>query len=126
MLHCRASHIDAGFLHTGILLEFRGSLDTASAPRTHRCLIDAAESGDFVVVDLTEAESIDESGVYALEAALRESRRLGRDFILVAPPGSAIRRSLQSTSFALPGRIYDSVGRVLAFFRVRSMAAATA
>ncbi len=123
MVHCRASHLDAGILHTGILLEFRGSLDTASAPRAHRCLIDAAESGDFVIVDLTEAESIDESGLYALEAALRESRQLGRDFIIVAAPGSPLRRNLESTPFASPGLLGDSLSQVLASLRMKAYAA---
>jgi anti-anti-sigma regulatory factor len=126
MVHCRASHLDVGFLHTGILLEFRGFLDTSSAPRTHRCLIDAIESGDFVIVDLTEAESIDESGLYALEAGLRESRALGRDFIIVAAPGSPIRRTLESTDVAFPGRMYDSLSGVVASLRPRAYAVASA
>jgi anti-anti-sigma factor len=126
MVHCRASHLDAGVLHTGILLEFRGDLDMASAPRTHRCLMDAAESGDFVIVDLTKVEYIDDSGLYALEAGLRESRELGRDFIMIAAPRSAVRRALESAGFAPSAGMHDSLNRVLASVRMGSFAAASA
>jgi anti-anti-sigma regulatory factor len=88
--------------------------------------MDAAESGDFVIVDLTKVEYIDDSGLYALEAGLRESRELGRDFIMIAAPRSAVRRALESAGFAPSAGMHDSLNRVLASVRMGSFAAASA
>lgn len=125
MVHCRASHIDAGILRLGILLEFRGDLDMAGAPRSHRCLIDAVESGDFVIVDLTEVGDIDESGLYALGAALRESRELGRDFILIAEPASRAGKALVDAGITSSVRVFDSLQGAVTSARSEALAAAS-
>jgi anti-sigma B factor antagonist len=69
-----------------------GDLDIVSARDLRDALRDAVREGDGpVVVDLTDADSIDSMSLAALLNTLRRLTRAGRRMAVVCPPGPALR-----------------------------------
>jgi anti-sigma B factor antagonist len=91
----------------GIVITVRGELDMQTVGRLRAALAQAlADDGGAVVVDLSEVEFIDSTGLAALLNALRRLTRAGRRMALV-PGDGPVRRILVLTrldsTFALHG-----------------------
>lgn len=63
-----------------------GELDCETSPQLAAALADASAKGRAVVVDLTELQFIDSSGLHVLMSGMDGARR-----ILVCPPGNVAR-----------------------------------
>jgi anti-sigma B factor antagonist len=72
------------------VVELRGEIDIATADEVFTGLVRAASEG-CVVVDLSEVEFIDASGVNALVGAMRVALRAHRHLALAAPPPQLTR-----------------------------------
>ncbi len=69
-----------------------GELDVYTAPRLREELLAALKQGEVdVVVDLTELEFIDSTGIGVLVAALKRARSMGGDVSLRAAPPAAVK-----------------------------------
>jgi anti-sigma B factor antagonist len=78
-------------------LELSGELDAASAPALRERLAEVATRGAGpLVVDLSELDFIDSTGLSALLNAKRRLTRRDRGFAIVCPPGH-VRRILEVT-----------------------------
>jgi anti-sigma B factor antagonist len=78
-------------------LELVGELDVASAPALRERLAEVAtRGGGPLVVDLTDLNFIDSTGLSVLLNAKRRLTRRGRGFAIVCPPGH-VRRILEVT-----------------------------
>ncbi len=73
-----------------------GELDLATAPRLSEVLDEMAEPGRVILVDLSDTEFMDCSGLAPLLAACERQRELGGDLFLEAPSG-AVSRVLECT-----------------------------
>ncbi len=95
-----AAHIlDVKEDHRGAaqLLELTGELDAASAPALRERLAEVATRGKGpLVIDLSELNFIDSTGLSVLINAKRRLSRRGRGFALVCPAGH-VRRILEVT-----------------------------
>jgi anti-sigma B factor antagonist len=82
----------------GSHLRVAGEIDLATAPQLAVAL-DAAltSNGQVVVLDLSDVEFIDTSGVRALLDGRRLATERGKELTVIAPPGSAARRLLELT-----------------------------
>ena len=57
-----------------VFVTLRGELDLASAPQAHEALAEEAMHGGTIVVDITQLEFIDSTGIRVLLVAWEESR----------------------------------------------------
>jgi stage II sporulation protein AA (anti-sigma F factor antagonist) len=73
-----------------------GELDLATAPRLSQVLAEMAEPGRVILVDLSDTEFMDCSGLAPLVAACEHQRELGGDLFLEAPSG-AVSRVIECT-----------------------------
>jgi stage II sporulation protein AA (anti-sigma F factor antagonist) len=73
-----------------------GELDLATAPRLSQVLAEMAEPGRVILVDLSDTEFMDCSGLAPLVAACKHQRELGGDLFLEAPSG-AVSRVIECT-----------------------------
>jgi anti-sigma B factor antagonist len=81
-------HLDGG----GSVVRVRGALDVAYAYRFDEALRQAERQGqDPLVVDLSEIDFVDSTGLARLVAARRRARRTGRRLVLVRGPASVQR-----------------------------------
>jgi anti-sigma B factor antagonist len=95
--HLEVMHIDERRLGGANVLELHGDLDLRSAPQLRGRLAHALQREVDVIVDLSDVDFIDSTGLAALLNALRRMTRAGRSLTLIAPPGSAAQRLLQLT-----------------------------
>lgn len=80
------------------VLEVHGELDLQTVDALRRLLPDRVSITAPTVVDLTGCGFIDSSGISALVAAWRRAEADGHPgFVLVAPPGSQVRKVLRLT-----------------------------
>jgi anti-sigma B factor antagonist len=86
----RLELVDAGLRAPGIAV--RGEIDVATLPHLEQALDTAIQSssGAFVL-DLTDVEFVDSSGVHALLRARALLAREDRALAVVCPPGAARR-----------------------------------
>jgi anti-anti-sigma factor len=73
-----------------------GELDCATAPRLSKALVDLAEPGRVILVDLSDTEFMDCAGVAPLVAACERQREVGGQVILDAPT-RAVSRVIECT-----------------------------
>ncbi len=86
-----------------------GEIDLHTAPRLQEELAESQRGGSAsVVVDLSDVEFCDSTGVNALLAALRDSRGKGGSLCLVSPQ-AAVRKVLGITGLDRVFTVRDSV-----------------
>lgn len=75
-----------------LLFKLRGSLDLATAPTVRAALSEATEKGTHdLVVDLTQLEFLDSTGLGVLIGAHRRAAEHGGSLRLVVPDGPILR-----------------------------------
>lgn len=90
-----------------------GEIDLYTAPRLQSELSRLPQSGyDRVVVDLSEVEFCDSTGMNVLLAAMKRLRERGGTLELAAPR-SAVRRILQVTGLDTVFTVHDKVPALL-------------
>jgi anti-sigma B factor antagonist len=93
-------------------IKVRGELDLQSAPDL--CARLTAHRGERLLVDLSELEFCDSSGLRALICEAREAQIAGGELILVAPERAAGRRLLRMTGLEEAFGVHPDVQRALA------------
>lgn len=86
-----------------------GELDMAHASEVATLLDDLSDGGQQIVVDLTDLEFIDSSGIHALVRPRSGSARIE----LVCPPGN-VRRVLEVTKLERVLQVHDTLDEALA------------
>ena len=95
------------------LFRLSGSLDVATSPALRAALMEAAEhEGHRLVVDLTQLEFLDSTGLGALIGAHRRASERKGSFRIVAPEGQ-ILRLLRITGLLDVLRVYPSIEAAL-------------
>lgn len=75
-----------------LLFKLRGSLDLATAPTVRAALSDATEKGsNNLIIDLTELEFLDSTGLGVLIGAHRRAAERGETFRLIVSDGPISR-----------------------------------
>lgn len=106
-----ALSVDIKSEHNGsaIIYRLRGSLDLATAPSLRAALIEAANEGKHdIIVDLTELEFLDSTGLGALIGAHRRALENGGRVRLIVREG-AISRLLNITGLMRIFAVYASL-----------------
>jgi len=108
-------HIDLTTAKDGHTLVFalRGSLDIATSPSVRAALTDASDGKQNVVVDLTQLEFLDSTGLGALIGAHRRATENGGSLRLVVREGP-ILRLLNITGLIRVLAVYHSLDDALA------------
>jgi anti-sigma B factor antagonist len=92
-----------------LLFKLRGSLDLATAPTVRAALSDATEKGsNNLIVDLTQLEFLDSTGLGVLIGAHRRAAEHGGTFKLIVSNGP-ISRLLNITGLIAVFAVYHSV-----------------
>ncbi len=92
-----------------LVFKLRGSLDLATAPTVRAALSEAAEQGSHdVIVDLTQLEFLDSTGLGALIGAQRRTTERGASFRLIVSDGR-ISRLLNITGLINVFAVYRSI-----------------
>ncbi len=74
------------------VFELSGSLDIATSPTVRATLLEASARGDHrLIVDLTNVEFLDSTGLGALIGAQRRAREVGGELRLVVKEGQIVR-----------------------------------
>lgn len=74
------------------VFELTGSLDIATSPTVRASLVEASERGDHkLIVDLTQVDFLDSTGLGALIGAQRRAKEFGGDVRLVVKEGQILR-----------------------------------
>ncbi len=74
------------------VFELSGSLDIATSPTVRASLLEASARGDHrLIVDLTNVEFLDSTGLGALIGAQRRAREFGGELRLVVKEGQIVR-----------------------------------
>ena len=106
----RVEPVDAG----RCVVAVSGDLDIATAAHVRRAVQRAGRDGyRLVVVDLREAESLDSSGLAALQAGIRRMRSLGGDLVLVSTD-PVLARMFELVRFERVTAIHASLDEALA------------
>jgi anti-sigma B factor antagonist len=105
-------------LHIGTLGEARslvrvaGEVDLATAPDLAAALDGALAERRPIVIDLSDVEFIDTSGVRVLLDARRHVTEQGIELTVVAPPGSPARRILDLTDLSEALSVVDAADHI--------------
>jgi anti-sigma B factor antagonist len=92
-----------------LVFKLRGSLDLATAPTVRAALVDATEKGDHnLIVDLTQLEFLDSTGLGVLIGAHRRTAERNGTFRLVINDGP-ISRLLNITGLIAVFAVYHSL-----------------
>lgn len=92
-----------------LIFKLRGSLDLATAPTVRAALGDATENGNHdLIVDLTQLEFLDSTGLGVLIGAHRRAAERGGSFRLVISDGP-ISRLLNITGLLGVFSVYHSL-----------------
>jgi anti-sigma B factor antagonist len=92
-----------------LLFKLRGSLDLATAPTVRAALTEAADAGPHdLIVDLTQLEFLDSTGLGVLIGAHRRAAEHGGSFRLIIGDG-AIARLLNITGLIGVFGVYRSL-----------------
>jgi anti-sigma B factor antagonist len=101
-----------------ILARVSGELDLAGARRTGEAIAEAVPtSASGLVVDFTQLDFIDSSGVAMLFDLVRRLTGRRQQLRLVTPGGSPVARVLDIVEFERAAPVHDSVERALAEMR---------
>jgi anti-sigma B factor antagonist len=99
-------HEDGGEL---LIFKLRGSLDLATSPTVRAALMDATEKGKRdLIVDLTQLEFLDSTGLGALIGAHRRASEHGGTLRLIVAEGP-IARLLNITGLIRVFAVYHSI-----------------
>lgn len=92
-----------------LVFKLRGSLDIATAPTVRATLTEAADKGSLhVIVDLTQLEFLDSTGLGVLIGAHRRAAEHGGSFQLIVSDGP-ISRLLNITGLVTVLAVYHSL-----------------
>jgi len=92
-----------------LIFKLRGSLDLATAPTVRAALTEATEKGNHdLIVDLTQLEFLDSTGLGVLIGAHRRAAERGGSFRLIATDGP-ISRLLNITGLIAVFSVYHSI-----------------
>lgn len=92
-----------------LVFKLRGSLDLATAPTVRAALAEATEKGgNHLIVDLTQLEFLDSTGLGVLIGAHRRAAERGGSFRLVISEGP-ISRLLNITGLIAVFAVYHSL-----------------
>jgi anti-sigma B factor antagonist len=92
-----------------LIFKLRGSLDLATSPTVRAALTDATEKGKKdIIVDLTQVEFLDSTGLGALIGAHRRATEHGGSLRLIVSDG-AIARLLNITGLMRVFAVYHSL-----------------
>lgn len=69
-----------------VVVVVSGAFDARAVPSLRRALVKAVRTGDPILIDLTQATSIDREGLTALVAAYRRAERTGAQPLLRTEP----------------------------------------
>ena len=95
-----------------------GELDQATAPELSGPLMEAAEAdGDSVLIDFTECEFIDSTGLAVLVEARERIRDANGQSFSICCPNMQVRRLLEITGIDRSMSLYDSREEALAALR---------
>ena len=97
---------------TAVLFKLRGTLDIATSPTLRAALTEAQTAKKNVVVDLTQVEFLDSTGLGALIGAHRRAEEGGTSVRLIVTEGP-ILRLLAITGLIRALAVYHSVGDAL-------------
>ena len=117
--HIISSHHEDLSLHVrpidgSHVFELSGSLDIATSPTVRAALTDASERGNHrLVVDLTNVEFLDSTGLGALIGAQRRAKEVDGDVRLVVKEGQ-ILRLLRITGLLKVFNVYPTLTAALA------------
>jgi anti-sigma B factor antagonist len=96
------------------VLTVAGEVDVATAPRLRQQLVETASSGqDTLVVDLTEVEFLDSTGLGVLVSGLKRFRTLGGDLVIVCTR-PRILKVFEITGLTTVFGMYENVSDALA------------
>lgn len=82
-------------------------LDRLEAPMAAQALMEAVARGRDVVADLSATAYLDGGGIAVLSAARDACQGRGRRFVVVAPPGAFLRRTLEGLRLIPPLVVVD-------------------
>jgi anti-sigma B factor antagonist len=92
-----------------LVFKLRGSLDLATAPTLRAALNEATETGSqHLIVDLTQLEFLDSTGLGVLIGAHRRAVERGGSFCLIVSDGP-ISRLLNITGLVTVFAVYHSI-----------------
>jgi anti-sigma B factor antagonist len=93
MSHHEELHIDLTTAKDGHTLVFvlRGSFDLATAPSVRAAITDASDGKQDVIIDLTQVEFLDSTGLGALIGAHRRATENGGTFRVIVGEGPILR-----------------------------------
>jgi anti-sigma B factor antagonist len=92
-----------------LVFKLRGSLDIATAPTVRAALSEATENdGHHLIVDLTQLQFLDSTGLGVLIGAHRRAAEHGGSFRLIVSEGS-ISRLLNITGLVSVFAVYHSI-----------------
>ncbi len=94
--------------HTANVVEIDEELDLSTIPRWDHRVESAGEESRTVVLDMTSVPFIDSAGVRTLFRWALAAERAGIDLIVVAPPGSPVRRQLEILELETIAPVVDS------------------
>ncbi len=97
---------------SAVLFKLRGTLDIATSPTLRAALSEAQNNKKNVVIDLTEVEFLDSTGLGALIGAHRRAAEGETSVRLIVSPGP-ILRLLAITGLIRALAVYHSVGDAL-------------
>ena len=74
-----------------VVVSFAGEVDLEHAPRAREILLEQVGRQRRVLVDLSEVDYIDSSGIASLVEAFQKAKKTGAGFALAAPNPAALR-----------------------------------
>jgi anti-sigma B factor antagonist len=96
-----------------LIVSFAGEIDLEHSPQAREILLDQVGRRRRVLVDLSEVDYIDSSGIASLIEAFQKARKAGSGFALAAP-NPAVMRVLQLARLDRVFRIFETVEAGLA------------
>ena len=94
-----------------------GELDLGTQEQLREPLLEAAQANNSVIVDLSECEFIDSSGIRALLVGREALSGNGAAQLAVAGPQPQVQRVLEMTGLSEAVPVHESVEKALESFR---------
>lgn len=99
------------------LIETKGRIDSATAPKFQEAVISLTNSGKYrIVFDLGGVEFISSAGLRVLIAAQKECKRYNRGEVLLANVPPKILSSLELAGFHVLFKIFKDVVSAVGYF----------
>lgn len=96
------------------IIRLNGEVDVYTSPRVRAAMLEHLEQGcKYLIIDLTQVDYLDSSGLGILVAGLKRSRESGGEVFLVSPK-PRIQHVLEVTGLQKVFTILDSVDAALA------------